>query len=314
MHPAYLADGGVEQDPGELLDSVLAAGRQAVAAAGCRSTPSPSRTRARRSSPGTRDTGDPLSRRSCGRTGARSRCAPSCASTRSARRAHRAGARPLLLAPRRWRGCGATSRATASCTTTDAWLLHHLTGEFVTDVTTASRSLVLDLDAVDWDAGAARASSASPTSGCRASSPATRSSGTTTAFGGDVPVGGLIVDQQAALLAEGCRRPGQRQVHVRHGRLPAGEPGTTATRLEPRADDLRGLAARDPARPTASTGRSTPPRRRCGGSSSSGLLDDPRGLDAACAAGQRGRAVRAGPRRARRAVVAARRARLVARA
>ncbi|MEG0299764.1 MAG: FGGY family carbohydrate kinase, partial [Aurantimicrobium sp.] len=31
-------------------------------------------------------------------------------------------------------------------TTSDSWLLHQLTGEFVTDVSTASRSLVTDLD------------------------------------------------------------------------------------------------------------------------------------------------------------------------
>jgi glycerol kinase len=33
--------------------------------------------------------------------------------------------------------------------------------------------------------------------------------GTTSAFGGDVPVGGLVVDQQAALLAQRCLRPGE---------------------------------------------------------------------------------------------------------
>src|SRR5690606_7685052 len=36
-------------------------------------------------------------------------------------------------------------------TTTDTWLVHHLTGEFVTDAATASRSLLLDLDTASWD-------------------------------------------------------------------------------------------------------------------------------------------------------------------
>jgi glycerol kinase len=38
------------------------------------------------------------------------------------------------------------------CTTTDTWLLHRLTGAFVTDAATASRTLLLDLDAVTWSA------------------------------------------------------------------------------------------------------------------------------------------------------------------
>ena len=33
-------------------------------------------------------------------------------------------------------------------TTTDTWLLHRLTDEFVTDASTASRSLLTDLDTV----------------------------------------------------------------------------------------------------------------------------------------------------------------------
>ena len=37
-------------------------------------------------------------------------------------------------------------------TTTDTWIANRLTGEFVTDVTTASRSLLLNIDTGDWDA------------------------------------------------------------------------------------------------------------------------------------------------------------------
>src|SRR5699024_2675043 len=36
-------------------------------------------------------------------------------------------------------------------TTTDTWLVHQLTGEFVTDTSTASRSLLLNIDDVSWD-------------------------------------------------------------------------------------------------------------------------------------------------------------------
>ena len=45
--------------------------------------------------------------------------------------------------------------------------------------------------------------------------------GTTAAFGGAVPVVGLIVDQQAALLAAGLPRAGHGEVHLRHRRVPA---------------------------------------------------------------------------------------------
>lgn len=93
-------------------------------------------------------------------------------------------------------------------TMTDAWLLARLTGEFVTDAATASRSALLDLDTVDWSAelvdvfGLAE-SDLPEVRGC------TDVVGTTTRFGGELPVVGIAVDQQAALFAEACLRPGQ---------------------------------------------------------------------------------------------------------
>jgi glycerol kinase len=88
-------------------------------------------------------------------------------------------------------------------TTTDAWLVHALTGEFVGDVTTASRSLVLDIDTVDWDPGLLALFGLEDERLPRLVS-CDEIVGSTNAFGGDVPVTGLIVDQQSALLAEGC--------------------------------------------------------------------------------------------------------------
>jgi glycerol kinase len=35
--------------------------------------------------------------------------------------------------------------------TIDAWLLFKLTGEFVTDVTNASRTQLMNLETLDWD-------------------------------------------------------------------------------------------------------------------------------------------------------------------
>ena len=87
-------------------------------------------------------------------------------------------------------------------TTTDSWLVHQLCGEFVTDASTASRSLVLDIDRVEWDPEllALFGLEEEPLPrivGCD------ETIGTTTAFGERIDVGGLVLDQPAALLAQG---------------------------------------------------------------------------------------------------------------
>ncbi|HET7015399.1 MAG TPA: FGGY family carbohydrate kinase, partial [Streptosporangiaceae bacterium] len=92
-------------------------------------------------------------------------------------------------------------------TTTDTWLLHRLGAEYVTDAATASRTMLLDLDAVQWSGEACEAfgvdASALPRiADCDAVV------GETTAFGAfgsrALPVAGIAVDQQAALYAQGC--------------------------------------------------------------------------------------------------------------
>jgi glycerol kinase len=88
-------------------------------------------------------------------------------------------------------------------TTTDTWLVWHLTGEYVTDASTASRSLLTGLDTGQWDHELLNLF------GLRDERlPAIVASdeavGTTRQFGRPAPVAGLIVDQQAALAAEGC--------------------------------------------------------------------------------------------------------------
>lgn len=92
-------------------------------------------------------------------------------------------------------------------TTSDAWLVHQLTGAFVTDAATAGRTQLLDLDRAAWSPAALDVfglggehlpdvvDAAGPF-------------GTTAAFGGDVPLTGLLVDQQAALLAQSALDPG----------------------------------------------------------------------------------------------------------
>ena len=93
-------------------------------------------------------------------------------------------------------------------TTTDTWLLHRLCGQYVTDAATASRTMLLDLDAVQWS------DQACETFGFDAGALPTVADcagvvGETTAFASrPLPVAGLAVDQQAALYAHGCVRPG----------------------------------------------------------------------------------------------------------
>jgi glycerol kinase len=96
----------------------------------------------------------------------------------------------------------------AVITTTDTWLLHRLTGRYVTDAATASRTLLFDLDAGAWSEqlcvlfGVDVASLPSIL-------PNTTPVGSTRAFGAEVPVVGTAVDQQAALFAEACFERGQ---------------------------------------------------------------------------------------------------------
>ncbi len=92
--------------------------------------------------------------------------------------------------------------------TIDAWLLWNLTGRHRTDVTNASRTLLMDLAALDWDEGIA-AEMGIPT----AMLPEIRSSvgdfGEATGPLAGVPVAGVLGDQQAAVFGQACYRPGE---------------------------------------------------------------------------------------------------------
>jgi glycerol kinase len=229
VHPQYLGGGGVEQDPQELLDSVLAAGRSAVASAG-----TPISVVALANQGETVLAWDPA-------TGAAlspaivwqdSRAQGICDGLAGHAEliADRTGLvlDPYFSAPKMtWLRRNVTTDGVV--TTSDAWLLRRLTGEFVTDVTTASRSLVLDLDAVAWDAELlglfGLADEALPRlAACD------EVVGTTTAFGPEVPVAGVIVDQQSALLAEGCLTVGSAKCTFGTGAFLLANTGSEARR------------------------------------------------------------------------------------
>jgi glycerol kinase len=93
-------------------------------------------------------------------------------------------------------------------TTTDTWLLHRLGAEYVTDAATASRTMLLDLDAVQWSDQACSAFGVDAAALPRVAD-CDAVVGETAVFGGrSVPVAGIAVDQQAALFGQGCLRVG----------------------------------------------------------------------------------------------------------
>jgi glycerol kinase len=207
LQPSYLPDGGVEQDPILVLNSVLDAGRAASAEAGIPIEIVTIANQGESVLAWDPATGRPLSPIIVWQD---RRAAAICVrlAAEKDRLASRTGLvlDPYFTAPKMaW--LRETLTRDGVLTTTDAWLLHHLTGAFVTDAATASRSLLIDLEAADWSAEllgvfGLQGERMPKILACDAIA------GTTTAFGGEIPVGGLIVDQQAALLAEHCFAPG----------------------------------------------------------------------------------------------------------
>ena len=207
VHPRYLGGGGVEQDPGELLESVLAAGRAAVAAAARPIDVVSLANQGETVLAWEPDSGRPLSPAIVWQD---RRAEALCAELEVHREllAQRTGLvlDPYFSAPKMaWLRRHVETAGVV--TTSDVWLLHQLTGQFVTDATTASRSLLVELGDSGWS------DALLDIFGLRGERlPAIVGNdeiiGSTGAFGPDTPVGGVVVDQQAALLAQGCLEPG----------------------------------------------------------------------------------------------------------
>ncbi|WP_028921764.1 FGGY family carbohydrate kinase [Pseudonocardia acaciae] len=207
VRPRYLPGGGVEHDPGALWDSVLTAGRRALARAGGQVRAVALANQGETVLAWDPATGEPLSPAIVWQD-RRSEAVCAELSAHAERIAQRTGLvlDPYFSAPKMaWLRRTLTGRGVV--TTTDTWLVHKLTGEFVTDAATASRSLLTGLDTADWDGELLElfglADERLPRIvGCD------EVVGETGAFGDLVPVAGLVVDQQAALLAEGCTTAG----------------------------------------------------------------------------------------------------------
>jgi glycerol kinase len=91
--------------------------------------------------------------------------------------------------------------------TIDSWLLFKLTGRHLTDYTNASRTMLFDIRRLEWDAEICDLLGVDPTR-LPLPQPSSCVFGTTTEFGGEVPVAGVAGDQQAALFGQACHRPG----------------------------------------------------------------------------------------------------------
>ncbi|QMU97239.1 carbohydrate kinase [Microbacterium esteraromaticum] len=229
IRPTYLPGGGVEHDPQALLDSVLRAGRVAVNQARVDIDIVTIANQGETVLAWDPDTGTPLSNMIVWQD---RRSESICAGLKD--HAGDIAARtglvldPYFSAPKQaWIRQNVTDEGVV--TTSDSWLLHQLTGEFVTDASTASRSLVMDLDTVAWDRELldifALGEERLPTIlACD------DLAGTTTAFGSTAVVGGLIVDQQAALVAQACLQPGEAKCTFGTGAFLLANTGRNAVR------------------------------------------------------------------------------------
>jgi glycerol kinase len=91
--------------------------------------------------------------------------------------------------------------------TTDAFFLDRLTGNFATDVTTASRTSLMNIETGEWDVELCRLFGV-PIACLPKIHP------TVAAFGSvnGMPITAAVVDQQAALFGHGCRKPGDAKI------------------------------------------------------------------------------------------------------
>jgi glycerol kinase len=208
VRPTTVGEGGVEQDPIELYDSVVSAGRQALREADTTVVAVGLANQGETIVAWDRDSGEPLAPAIVWQD---RRSAEIC--TRLAADSDRLTALtglpldPYFVGPKvLWLRENVTTGGVV--TTTDSWLLHRMTGGYVTDVSTASRTALMDLDERRWSAEACELFGVDPQSLPEIVS-CTTNVGTTEIFGVELPVTGLAVDQQAALFGEGCLAVGE---------------------------------------------------------------------------------------------------------
>lgn len=97
--------------------------------------------------------------------------------------------------------------------TIDTWLIWNLTGGIngglhITDVTNASRTMLMNLATLDWDDGILSELDL-PRSVLPEIHPSVDAFGIATIDGREIPIGSVLGDQQAALFGQTCFKPGQ---------------------------------------------------------------------------------------------------------
>lgn len=207
VRPRYLPGGLVEVDPAQLYDSVVDAGRRALTEAGEDVVALGLANQGETVLAWDPATGRPLTdalvwqdRR------AETVCSELTDHAEELRQLTGLPLDPYFAAPKMaWIRRHLTREGVV--TTSDAWLVHRLTGAYATDAATAGRTQLLDLDRADWSP---RALDLYGLGGERLPevTDVARPVGTTRAFGREIPLTGLIVDQQAALLAQRVTAPG----------------------------------------------------------------------------------------------------------
>ncbi|MFD4370965.1 FGGY family carbohydrate kinase [Streptomyces sp. NPDC058486] len=207
VRPRYLPGGRVEVGPSELYGSVVAAGRAALADAGVPVVAVGLANQGETVLAWDPATGAPLTDALVWQDRRASEiCAELAPHHAELRELTGIPVDPYFAAPKMaWIRRHATGAGVV--TTSDAWLVHRLTGAFVTDVATAGRTGVLDPAAVAWSAPALDLYGLGGERLPRIVD-CDEPVGTTTAFGARLPLTGLVVDQQAALLAQSATAPG----------------------------------------------------------------------------------------------------------
>jgi glycerol kinase len=208
VHPRAGEHGAVEQDPDELLQSMLAAGNAAIAAAGVSVEAVGVANQGETVLRWDRESGKPFGPALSWQD--RRAVTVTRELERDAERLTEITGLPLdpyFAAPkmtwlRREQGDEGV------VTTVDAWLNQRLAGAFVTDAATASRTMLLDLASTSWSDEACAFFGLDPAEqpeivDCDATV------GETDAFSETLPITGLAVDQQAALFAESCFEAGE---------------------------------------------------------------------------------------------------------
>src|SRR3989442_4999415 len=208
VHPQEGGQGAVEQDPNELLQSIVDAGQAAIAAAQAPVAAVGIANQGETVLRWDRETGEPFGP-ALSWQDRRAATVTRELSGHGDRLTELTGlpldpyfAAPKMTWLRHRDGDGGV------ITTVDAWLNRRLAGAFVTDAATASRTLLLDLESTEWSPEACSLFELDPATqpeivDCDAAI------GETDVFGEPLPVTGLAVDQQAALFAESCFDAGE---------------------------------------------------------------------------------------------------------